>query len=81
MGVQRSRQGQGAIICLLGLLGFLAKMVWHSKNLQKLSKSCIKLVFFRLFSEFVQFWLKNSSLNQLDEIKLTILLLLTLEAE
>jgi hypothetical protein len=52
-------------------------MEWHSKNLQKLSKSIEKLLFFRIFSEFVQFWLENSSSNQLDELKLTILLLLT----
>ena len=57
--------------------GFFAKMVWHSKNLQTLSKSSIKLVFFRIFSEFVQFCQKNSSPDQLNELKLTILLLLT----
>jgi hypothetical protein len=55
------------------------------KNLQKISKSTEKLLFFRIFSEFVQFWLENSGPNQLDELKLTILLLLTpkpsLEAE
>jgi hypothetical protein len=49
------------------------------------SKSSEKLLVFRIFSEFVQFWLENSGSNQLDELKLTMLLLLTtkpfLEAE
>ena len=62
-------------VCLVRC--FSAKMERHSKNLQKLSKSSEKLLFFRIFSEFVQFWLENSGPNQLDDLKLTILLLLT----
>jgi hypothetical protein len=38
------------------------------KKLQKLSKSIEKLLFFGIFSEFVPFWVENSSPNQLDEI-------------
>ena len=75
LGVTRSGQAQGTIICLVCC--FSAKMEWHSKNLQKLSKSSEKLLLFRIFSEFVQFWLENSNPNQLGELKLTILLLLT----
>jgi hypothetical protein len=62
-------------VCLVRC--FSVEMEWHSKNLQKLSKSTAKLLFFRIFSEFVQFWLGNRGPNQLDELKLTILLLLT----
>jgi hypothetical protein len=55
------------------------------KKATKLSKSIEKLLFFGIFSKFVQFWLENSGSNQLDELKLAILLLLTpkpsLEAE
>ena len=40
---------------------FFAKMVWHSKNLQKLSKSSIKLVFFRICSEFFNFVRKTAA--------------------
>ena len=59
---------------------------WNDiKNLQKLSKSSEKLLFFGILSEFVQFWLENSGPNQLDELKWIILLLLkpkpSLEAE
>jgi hypothetical protein len=59
------------------VLCFSVKMEWHSKNLQKLSKSSEKLLFLGIFSEFVQFWLENSSPNQLDKLKWIILLLLT----
>jgi hypothetical protein len=45
----------------------------------------IELLFFGIFSKFVQFWLENSGPNQLDELKWIKLLLLTpklsLEAE
>jgi hypothetical protein len=75
LGVQRSGQAQEIIICLFGPL-FFSKNGMTFKNLQKLSKSSEKILFFRIFSEFVQFWLKNSNPNQLDELKLTILLLL-----
>ena len=55
------------------------------KNLQKLSKSIKKLLFFGILSEFIQFWLENGGPNQLDELKWIILLLLipqpSLEAE
>ena len=76
MGVQRSGQAQGTIICLFGPL-FFSQNGMTFKNLQKLSKSSEKLLFFRIFSEFVQFWLENSGPNQLDELKWIILLLLT----
>jgi hypothetical protein len=84
LGVQRSGQAQGTIICLFGPLFFSQNGI-TLKNLQKLSKSSEKLLFFRIFSEFVQFWLENSGPNQIGELKLTVLLLLTpkpsLEAE
>jgi hypothetical protein len=84
LGVQRSGQAQGTIICLFGPLFFSQNGI-TLKNLQKLSKSSEKLLFFRIFSEFVQFWLENSGQNQIGELKLTVLLLLTpkpsLEAE
>jgi hypothetical protein len=84
LGVQRSRQAQGTIICLFGPL-FFSQNGMTFKKLQKLSKSMEKLLFFGIFSKFVQFWLENSSPNQLDELKWIILLLLTpkpsLEAE
>ena len=55
------------------------------KKPTKIIKSSEKLLFFWIFSEFVQFWLENSGPNQLDELKWIILLLLTpkpsLEAE
>jgi hypothetical protein len=54
LGVQRSGQAQGTMIC-----------------------SMEKLLFFGIFSKFVQFWLENSNPNQLDELKWIILLLLT----
>ena len=73
--VQRRGQSQGTIICLLGPL-FFSQNGRTSKNLQKSSKSTEKLLFFGIFSEFVQFWLKNSGPNQLYEIKWIILLLL-----
>ena len=76
LGVQRSGQAQGTIICLFGPL-FFSQNGMTFKNLQKLSKSSEKLLFFRIFSKFVQFCLENSGPNQLGELKLTILLLLT----
>ena len=75
MGVQRSGQAQGTIICLFGPLFFSQNGI-TLKNLQKLSKSSEKLLVFGILSEFVQFWLKNSGPNQLDELKWIILLLL-----
>ena len=59
---------------------------WYDiKKPIKLSKSSKKLLFFGILSEFVQFWLENSSPNQLDKFKWIILLLLkpkpSLEAE
>jgi hypothetical protein len=60
---------------------------WHGirKTYKDYQNPVKRYRFFRIFSEFVQFWLKNSSQNQLGELKLTILLLLTsklsLEAE
>jgi hypothetical protein len=55
------------------------------KKATKLSKSIEKLLLFGIFSKFVQFWLENIGPNQLDELKLAILLLLkpkpSLEAE
>ena len=84
LGVRRSGQAQGTIICLFGLL-FFGQNGMTLKNLQKLSKSSEKLLFFGILSEFVQFWLENSGPNQLDELKWIILLLLkpkpSLEAE
>ena len=84
MGVQRSVQAQETIICLSGPL-FFSQNEMTLKNLQKLSKSSEKLLVFGILSEFVQFWLKNSGPNQLDELKWIILLLLkpkpSLEAE
>ncbi len=84
MGVQKSGQAQGTIICLFGPLFFSQNGI-TLKDLQKLSKSSEKLLFFRIVSEFVQFWLENSGPNQIGKLKLTILLLLTpkpsLEAE
>ena len=81
LGVQRSGKAQGTIIFLFGLLFFSQ----NGMNFKKPTKSSEKLLFFRIFSEFVQFWLENSGPNQLDEFKLTILLILTpkpsLEAE
>ena len=43
---------------------FSAKMEWHSKSIQKLSNSSEMLLFFRIFSESVQIWLKNSNPNK-----------------
>jgi hypothetical protein len=84
LGVQRRGQAQGTIICLFGLL-FFSQNEMTFINQQKLSKSTERLLFFRIFSEFVQFWLKNSGPNQLGKFKLIIPLLLTpkpsLEAE
>ena len=84
LGVRRRGQAQGTIICLFGPL-FFSQNGMTLKKLQKLSKSIEKLLFFGIFSEFVQFWLENSGPNQLDELKWIILLLLTpkpsLEAE
>jgi hypothetical protein len=76
LGVQRSGQAQGTMICWFGLLFFSQKEM-TLKKLQKLSKSREKLLFSRIISEFVQFWLENSGPNPLDELMLTILLLLT----
>ena len=84
LGVQRSGQAQGTIICLFGPL-FFSQNGMTLKNLQKLPKSREKILIFGILSEFVQFWLENSSPNQLDELKWITLLLLTpkpsLEAE
>ena len=80
LGVQRSRQAQETIICLFGLL-FFSRNRMSFKNLQKWSKSSEKLLFFRIYSEFVQFCQENSGPNQLDELNLTILLLLTLRGQ
>ena len=84
LGVQRRGQAQGTIICLFGPL-FFSQNGMTFKNPTKISKSSEKLLFFGIFSEFVQFWLENSGPNQLLELKWIILLLLTpkpsLEAE
>jgi len=84
LGVQRSGKAQGTIICLFGPL-FFSQNGMTFKKATKLSKSIEKLLFFGIFSKFVQFWLENSGPNQLDELKWIILLLLTpkpsLEAE
>ena len=56
---------------------FSAKMEWDSKKLKKIIKIHWKVAVFGIFSKFVQFWLKNSGPNQLDELKWIILLLLT----
>jgi hypothetical protein len=57
----------------------------NGMTFKKATKSIEKLLFFGIFSKFVQFWLENSGSNQLDKLKLAILLLLTpkpsLEAE
>ena len=74
LSVQRSGEAQGTIICSFGLLLFSPNRMAFQKP-TKIIK--IQLVFFMIFSEFVQFWLENSRLDQLDELKLTILLLLT----
>ena len=77
MGVQRSGQAQGTIICLLGPL-------FSSQNGMAFKKPT-KIIKIQRKVTVAQFWLENSSPNQLDELKLTILLLLTpkpsLEAE
>jgi hypothetical protein len=75
LGVQRSGQVQETIICLFGPLFFSQNGI-TLKNLQKLPKSCEKLLLFGILSEFVQFWLENSNTNQLNEIKWIILLFL-----
>jgi hypothetical protein len=51
LGVQRSGQAQRSIICLFGPLFFSQNGITY-KNLQKLSKSSEKLLFFRIFSDF-----------------------------
>jgi hypothetical protein len=80
LGVQRSRKAQGTIICLFGPL-FFSQNGMTFKKATKIEK----LLFFGIFSKFVQFWLENSGPNQLDELKWIKLLLLTpklsLEAE
>jgi len=84
LGVQRSGKAQGTIICLFGPL-FFSQNGMTFKKATKLSKSIEKLLFFGIFSKFVQFWLENSGPNQLHELKWIILLLLkpksSLEAE
>ena len=76
LGIQRSGQVQETIICLFVPLFFSPNSMTFKKP-KKISKSSEKLLFFGIFSEFVQFWLENSSSNQLDELKWIILLLLT----
>ena len=56
LGVKRSGQAQETIICIFGQL-FFSQNGMTFKNLQKLSKSSEKLLFFGILSEFVQFWL------------------------
>jgi hypothetical protein len=84
LGVQRSKQAQGTIICLFGQM-FFSQNGMTLKKPTKIIKIQLKVTVFRIFSEFFQFWLKNSGPNQLNELKLTTLLLLTpkpsLEAE
>jgi hypothetical protein len=84
LGVQRSRQAQETMICLLGPL-FFSQNGMTFKKPTKIIKIEGKVTVFGIFSEFVQFWLKNSNPNQLDELKWIKLLLLTpkpsLEAE
>jgi hypothetical protein len=76
LGGQRSVQAQGTMICLFGPL-FFSQNGMTFKKPTKSSKSSKKLLFFGIFSEFVQFWLENSGPNQLDELKWVMLLLLT----
>ena len=75
MGVQRSGQAQGTIICLFGPL-FFSQNGMTFKKATKIIKIIEKLLFFGIFLEFFQFWLENSGPNQLDELKWIILLLL-----
>ena len=72
LGVQRNGQAH-----LFVWSAFFSLNGMALKNLQKLTKSIENLLIFRIFSEFVQFWLKDSSQNQLDELNPIILLLLT----
>ena len=77
LGVQRRWLGEGAIVFLLGLLCFFCQDGMAFKKPTKIIKIQWKVTVFRIFSEFVHFWLENSGPNQLDELKRIILLLLT----
>ena len=46
------------------------------KKPTKIIKVQLKVTFFGILSQFVQFWLENRGLNELDELKQIILLLL-----
>jgi hypothetical protein len=61
-GVQRSGQAQETMICCL-VSCFSTNMEWHSKNLQKLSKSTEKLLFLGYFQSLFNFSWKTAQTN------------------
>ena len=77
LGVQRSRQAQDTIMCLFGMLFSSQNGMAFKKTYKNYQNPLTIYWFLRYFSEFVQFRLKNSGPNQLDKLKLIILLLLT----